>query len=188
MSACCVNNINRHSRQCQSSPRCALTLRSLLPLTSPPPLKTLISVQMLFGKLSPIHTHGYLALLHRCCLAHVYLSPSSAFSPLLLPPSLSLCFHLLFVTNAVFLSICSFFPPVSLPHFSRGFFSPSFQTFPLCSTQIFFSLCSSISPRCFWAQTISPADAIKLKSLLRQEKYLLFGLGGPVTVIRLQPA
>lgn len=110
MSACCVNNINRHSRQRQSSPRRALTLRSLLPLTSPP-IKDLISVQMLFGKLSLVHIHSYLALLHRCCLTHVYPSPSSAFSPLLLPPSLSLFFHLLLVTNAVFLSICSFFPP-----------------------------------------------------------------------------
>lgn len=187
MSACCVNNINRHSRQRQSSPRRALTLRSLLPLTSPPIKDVDLGTDVVWKAFS--RTHPQLPrppsqMLFDTCLPVpifcFFASPFTSISLSLFPPSLGhqCCFslHLLF------------FPPQFPFLTSPVYFSPSFQTFPLCSTQIFFSLCSSISPRCFRAQTISPADAIKLKSLLRQEKYLLFGLGGPVTVIRLQPA
>lgn len=110
MSACCVNNINRHSRQRQSSPRRALTLRSLLPLTSPAIKDVDLGTDVVWKAFS--RTHPRLPrppsqMLFDTCLP-------VPFSPLLLPPSLSLFFHLLLVTNAVFLSICSF-PPPSFP-------------------------------------------------------------------------
>lgn len=124
---------------------------------------------MLFGKLSPVHIHSYLSsssLLHRCCLAHVYPSPSSSsLSPFLYfsssPPlhcfSLAtpcLLHQILFVSpSALSPNVSSFLHPVFLPSLPR---SPSTQTqmFKL-STSLVFLLHffvpphPVISPRCF---------------------------------------
>lgn len=111
MSACCVNNINRHSRQRQSSPRRALTLRSLLPLTSPPIKDVDLGTDVVWKAFS--RTHPRLPrppsqmLFDTCLPVPIFCFFASPFTSI----SLSLFFHLLLVTNAVFLSICSFFPP-----------------------------------------------------------------------------
>lgn len=123
MSACCVNNINRHSRQRQSSPRRALTLRSLLPLTSPPIKDVDLGTDVVWKAFS--RTHPRLPrppsqMLFDTCLPVpifcFFASPFTSISLSLFPPSLGhqCCFslHLLF-----------FSPPVSLPHFSRLFFT-----------------------------------------------------------------
>lgn len=114
MSACCVNNINRHSRQRQSSPRRALTLRSLLPLTSPPIKDVDLGTDVVWKAFS--RTHPQLPrppsqMLFDTCLPVpifcFFASPFTSISLSLFPPSLGhqCCFslHLLF------------FPPPSFP-------------------------------------------------------------------------
>lgn len=123
--------------------RCSFFLPSpLLPFL---PLQMSLSLQMLFGKLSPVHIHSYLlfSLLHRCCLALSYPSPlpllfllsAAALHPHLYTPSLLL--HLLFFTRFC-LSLSQFpflSPPLvpSLPSTLSLYTHPTVQTlhFPL---------------------------------------------------------
>lgn len=118
MSACCVNNFNRHSRQRQSSPQRALTLRSLLPLTSPPIKDVDLGTDVVWKAFS--RTHPRLPrppsqMLFGTCLPVpifcFFASPFTSISLSLFPPSLGhqCCFslHLLFFPPS--------FPPSLLP-------------------------------------------------------------------------
>lgn len=166
-----------HSQWRQPSPRHTLSLRCSFFLHSPLlpflPLQMSLSLQMLFGKLSPVHIHSYLllSLLRRCCLALSYPSPSpssSSFSPLRCfsssPPlhslslaSPSLIHQILFVSPSALSPNfpTSLHPPflLYLPHFP----STHTQLFKLSISLLFFFFPSilllsshpDISSRCF---------------------------------------
>lgn len=202
-----------HSQQRQS-PQHTLSLRSYLPFASPllssPPI---LSLQMLFGKLSPIHIHSYVSsssLLHRCCLAHVYPSLSSSFSLSSISPhphlfTSSLLLHLLFCTRlclSLHLLSLLIFLPLSTPHSFLHFFNfppqkPNYSNPPFlsCLSSFFSSLLTpvlpsppDISPRCFLDRDdLSCSDNETEKCPEAKEVLVVLGWRGHVTVICSQP-
>ena len=225
--ACCVNNINYEQQSLTAasaitSPHSQFEIFPSSRLTSPPflPLQMLLSLQMLFGKLSPAHIHGCLSssslpsqmLFGTCLPVPVFLfsfllsSASLHPAPLTLLPSLSrfsfssssrfcLSLHLLrlpislpFSTPHSFLQLPRFPSPrtrkCSNSSFPLLFFFFSFSPFPSTHHPSISFLC----PDVLWTEMISPAEIMKLKSVPRQNKYLLFWAGGGrVTVICSQP-
>lgn len=194
----------------------SLLLRSFPPLTSPLPpslpLQMLLSLQMLFGALTPVHIHSYhsssSSLLHRCCLAHVFLSFFSSPLPLFTPPLLSLTLavpctlrQILFVSPSALSpnfpsSLHPLFVP-SFPHISQ-YTHPRHKNlhFPLVFISSVHFLaphpCSSISPlsspRCFLdSLNLSCRDNETEKYPAAKQVLVVLGCRGRVTVICSQP-